>query len=797
ITDDLSGFRGASFNFRPLGTGFGDGYWVNFGSQNRISGTETDGLYSDEIIIPRYATTGNFELAYSYVDDAAGNYTNYTAQQFVGLGFSSSFMVSGLSDVSGPQLLNLTIVPQSPWPTHGGGIATVSARVCDDQSGFVHGFGTLISPSGNESVAVYLGDGKRVSGNALDGTYVCHIQIPEYAESGIWHLQTLALKDGSGKTTIYDAGLLSKLGMNIGFMVQPNPGLDQYPPSLVSMEFVPPSLNVFGGVQPIQLLIGVEDDQSGFYIGTITFQSPRGIETSLTFGVAERSEGSSLNGIYKIAAEIPTFTTPGIWNVRSVVLTDRKGRSMEYTAPFNNPALMGHFMVIGPPDDEGPNLAGLQITPTQFIDGVAQVSFTGRCIDALSGFSSGTIEILGPHGQIYGLYLGQAQRVSGSSTDGIYANTLKLPATAAGLWQITRIDLSDEEGNATTLGFQDLGRAGLPNIFEVVGQLPPPVDLDPPELVSLQIQPAVVDLSGGPASIVLTASFSDNLSFIMGAYFTFISPSGHVSFSKWADHLDQIGGSPSQPIYRLTLEVPANLEGGLYRLATVEATDWAGNFFQADTYALELMGITPGIWVSILDITPPLLSLNGQSIIDVDQGQAFADPGALVKDNRDGARTVWSVDAVDINKPGAYLLAYDAKDERGNAAAPIQRTVRVWSTFAAWSGGASVSPTSVQKYIFGGASSPSSPSQQTMTTAGDGLFKLSLIVRTNSTHITVSGQTVSDLAAFTDPSKIQHVYGTPSTNQDGVPAGCQRQEFITPANDKNRAFLRVKGVLAP
>ena len=76
-------------------------------------------------------------------------------------------------------------------------------------------------------------------------------------------------------------------------------------------------------------------------------------------------------------------------------------------------------------------------------------------------------------------------------------------------------------------------------------------------------------------------------------------------------------------------------------------------------------------------------------------------------------------------------------------------------------------------------------------------ISLSIIVRTNDAKITVCGEAGADLAELSDPARVQTVNGTPSPNQEGVPEGCQRQEFILPTEGKNRGFLRVKGVMAP
>ncbi|MBB6690751.1 DUF5011 domain-containing protein [Cohnella xylanilytica] len=93
--------------------------------------------------------------------------------------------------------------------------------------------------------------------------------------------------------------------------------------------------------------------------------------------------------------------------------------------------------------------------------------------------------------------------------------------------------------------------------------------------------------------------------------------------------------------------------------------------------------------VYVQDTQPPVLTLLGDSAMNVPLGAAFADPGAQATDAYYGDisdRIVVS-GAVDTHKAGTYRLRYNVTDPSGNAAAEVTRTVTV--TAPAGSGGSS------------------------------------------------------------------------------------------------------------
>jgi len=126
----------------------------------------------------------------------------------------------------------------------------------------------------------------------------------------------------------------------------------------------------------------------------------------------------------------------------------------------------------------------------------------------------------------------------------------------------------------------------------------------------------------------------------------------------------------------------------------------------------------------------------------------------------------------------------------------IYRSEAAIVTLIDWLGGSELTPDLVEKYVFGGAAGPNSPAEPVTTSLQGNELVLSVIVRTNDPNVTVWGEAATDLAGFKTPATPQIVPGTPAANQEGVPAGCQRQVFKMNADGLQRGFLRVRADIA-
>jgi hypothetical protein len=127
------------------------------------------------------------------------------------------------------------------------------------------------------------------------------------------------------------------------------------------------------------------------------------------------------------------------------------------------------------------------------------------------------------------------------------------------------------------------------------------------------------------------------------------------------------------------------------------------------------------------------------------------------------------------------------------ASAPVV----VESTYAQWSGGATLDSAGLAKYAIGGASSLTANDGVKPTTALTGGFLvITAIVRTDNSSLTVVGQAVTDLANYASNTSVTVVQGVEVADQNGVPTGHKRKTFSVAQGSDARKFMRLSASLA-
>ena len=115
-------------------------------------------------------------------------------------------------------------------------------------------------------------------------------------------------------------------------------------------------------------------------------------------------------------------------------------------------------------------------------------------------------------------------------------------------------------------------------------------------------------------------------------------------------------------------DVVDNNNAGTY-VVTYNVSDAAGNAANEVTRTVNV----------IADTTPPVITLNGASTINLIVGDTYNEQGATAIDNIDGDLTASIVitGGVNTSTAGTYFVNYDVSDSAGNAAAQVVRTVNV------------------------------------------------------------------------------------------------------------------------
>ncbi|WP_052501650.1 DUF5011 domain-containing protein [Thiomicrospira microaerophila] len=88
---------------------------------------------------------------------------------------------------------------------------------------------------------------------------------------------------------------------------------------------------------------------------------------------------------------------------------------------------------------------------------------------------------------------------------------------------------------------------------------------------------------------------------------------------------------------------------------------------------------TPVDPTPVVDTVAPVITLNGNASININQGEIYSDAGATATDNVDGNLTdkIQVTGTVDANTVGSYTLTYSVSDAAGNAATQVTRLVNV------------------------------------------------------------------------------------------------------------------------
>ena len=83
--------------------------------------------------------------------------------------------------------------------------------------------------------------------------------------------------------------------------------------------------------------------------------------------------------------------------------------------------------------------------------------------------------------------------------------------------------------------------------------------------------------------------------------------------------------------------------------------------------------------VNVVDTTAPVITLIGDSQVNLEVGSTYTDAGATASDNYDGdiSSQIVVVNNVDVNTLGSYTVTYSVSDSSSNAASVVTRTVNV------------------------------------------------------------------------------------------------------------------------
>ncbi|MBT4195065.1 MAG: DUF5011 domain-containing protein, partial [Gammaproteobacteria bacterium] len=169
-------------------------------------------------------------------------------------------------------------------------------------------------------------------------------------------------------------------------------------------------------------------------------------------------------------------------------------------------------------------------------------------------------------------------------------------------------------------------------------------------LTVLTVQDNAVPVVTPPANITVAATNAAGTANTVAAINTFLNA---------ATATDAVDGP--RPV---TLNAPVTFPLGITTV-TFSATDLSGNTGQAQAT------------VNITDQTSPVISLIGASLIALNVGDIFSDPGHTVTDNVNEGLSAIVTGSVNTAIVGLYTLTYNVSDAAGNAAVTVIRSVNI------------------------------------------------------------------------------------------------------------------------
>ncbi len=387
-------------------------------------------------------------------------------------------------DRTPPVLANFSFTPMTVDVSGADAEVTVTFSATDGLSGYAHGIGLFISPSGSQYRQAWFYPDTRISGDAHNGEYQATIIFPRYGEGGTWLLRNLNLCDEVGNCISYSTADLAVGGFPTELAV--SGGQDLVPPLLEQLSVAPPSIDVSGSDAEVTVTFRATDELSGYAYGIGLFISPSGSQyRQAWFYPDTRISGDAHNGEYQATIIFPRYGEGGTWLLRNLNLCDEIGNCISYsTADLAVRGFPTEVLVESETADlVPPFLVKLSFAPTS-IDvsgGDAEVTVTFSATDELSGYAYGVGLFSSPSGSQYRqAWFYPESRISGDARNGEYQATIIFPRYGeGGTWLLRNLNLGDGVGNGISYSTADLAVRGFPTELHVNVNAPPVAEAGP------------------------------------------------------------------------------------------------------------------------------------------------------------------------------------------------------------------------------------------------------------------------------------------------------------------------------
>lgn len=309
IVDDLSGIsRAYAVYYSPNGI-----------KNNRVElyYNSTTSKYEGSFKFNEYSESGEWVLAYIYLEDNKDNYTYvYDSTTYPSYETTMDFslykivLAGGITDTAPPVLNSVELLSSSPVTV--GGYAKFRVEITDDVSGVSRAYLGLTKPSGKSYYA---------SLSQVNGIYEASVPIDQYDELGDWKLHNVTMYDNAGNSvSVYDSSMMSiqspKMDLHVYTFTVTGTTPDLMAPSLGNLSI---SLESETSQSAVVKLTGTSSDQlSGVNSFYAIYQKPSGKSLYVPFYKDYSTEK------YEAFIHIDKFDELGTWKLSSIYLRDNK-----------------------------------------------------------------------------------------------------------------------------------------------------------------------------------------------------------------------------------------------------------------------------------------------------------------------------------------------------------------------------------------------------------------------------------------------------------------------------------------
>jgi hypothetical protein len=578
ITDDESGFDFGNLNiYNQAGkqvTG------AIFAAAERISGTALSGTYEVDVILPRYAAPGNWRAEVLMLD-VADNQSVFGPQESQ-LPYpepeDSEFTVvnTGTVDSTPVVISSVALTPGTVSTDGAAAEVTITVSLSDNLTGFSAAYIHLLGPDNGANSDIFGGftSAERVSGDALSGTYVIPMTLPAYSESGTWTISVEAVDVAGNRVTSSD----TEFEVQGGTPPPPEPSVPSFLAQALDAMQLEWTTSGSGWVHHTNfnsdgldsaVTRAVPDDGEAVLQTTVTgpgtlyFDWKVDSEESVDVLSVEVVGGDSaeISGIVDwtaVSLDIPPGEQTVVWRYAKDG-SDASGEDKGWVDRV-------HFIPAGP-DTAAPKLQGLHLSTrnANITENQAFINFSLKVSDDVNGFSDGTIRIFDSAGlEQDSRPISGTDRERGDEWSGVYVVGFPIDTD----WPIGKgrveIELVDAVSGATRIYSPTGEDFPIPGseIFHVTDGSTG--DTLPPQLRALEVNPRVIDVSDGPATVTVTLRVTDEgRGFADGNLWLLTPDDGFVDYAPLYDS----GEQDYDGIHQVELQIPRFAKPGTWSLS--------------------------------------------------------------------------------------------------------------------------------------------------------------------------------------------------------------------------------------